>query len=244
MAKKKTEIINEEIVETPAVEEAPKKKRGRPRKNPELSNEIKETADKVVEEIKETADDVKEAAQEAAEDIKEAAEETKSKAQVADQKLPVDGFDRRDKSEASVEADQPLKTKADEFQEKWNSAKDLTEEFEKEDIEKNSAYAVLGYFGILVLIPIIFAPNSKYARFHANQAVILFIMNTVYLLVAAGVIALLALAGKVAAIIAGLIFALLSLVIFVMWAKGLSNAASGRAKKLPLIGEYEIIDVD
>ncbi|MBQ0014297.1 MAG: hypothetical protein KBS82_03125 [Oscillospiraceae bacterium] len=237
MAKKKTEIINEEIVETPAVEEAPKKKRGRPRKNPELSNEIKETADKVVEEIKETADDVKETAQ-------EAAEETKSKAQVADQKLPVDGFDRRDKSEASVEADQPLKTKADVFQEKWNSAKDLTEEFEKEDIEKNSAYAVLGYFGILVLIPIIFAPNSKYARFHANQAVILFIMNTVYLLVAAGVIALLALAGKVAAIIAGLIFALLSLVIFVMWAKGLSNAASGRAKKLPLIGEYEIIDVD
>ena len=216
MAKKKTEIINEEIVETPAVEEAPKKKRGRPRKNPELSNEIKETADKVVEEIKETADDVKEAAQEAAEDIKETAEETKSKAQ----------------------------EKADVFQEKWNSAKDLTEEFEKEDIEKNSAYAVLGYFGILVLIPIIFAPNSKYARFHANQAVILFIMNTVYLLVAAGVIALLALAGKVAAIIAGLIFALLSLVIFVMWAKGLSNAASGRAKKLPLIGEYEIIDVD
>ena len=54
MAKKKTEIITEEIVETPAVEEAPKKKRGRPRKNPELSNEIKETADKVVEEIKET----------------------------------------------------------------------------------------------------------------------------------------------------------------------------------------------
>lgn len=216
MAKKKTEIINEEIVETPAVEEAPKKKRGRPRKNPELSNEIKETADKVVEEIKETADDVKEAAQEAAEDIKETAEETKSKAQ----------------------------EKADVFQEKWNSAKDLTEEFEKEDIEKNSAYAVLGYFGILVLIPIIFAPNSKYARFHANQAVILFIMNTVYLLVAAGIIALLALAGKVAAIIAGLIFALLSLVIFVMWAKGLSNAASGRAKKLPLIGEYEIIDVD
>ena len=114
----------------------------------------------------------------------------------------------------------------------------------KEDIEKNSAYAVLGYFGILVLIPIIFAPNSKYARFHANQAVILFIINAVYLLVASGIIALLALAGKAAAIIAGLIFALFSLVIFVMWAKGLSNAASGRAKKLPLIGEYEIIDVD
>ncbi len=210
MAKKKTEIITEEIVETPAVEEAPKKKRGRPRKNPEtVVNEVKETVDKATEKIKEEA-------QEASEDIKEAATETKTKAQ----------------------------EKADEFQEKWNSAKDLTEEFEKEDIEKNSAYAVLGYFGILVLIPIIFAPNSKYARFHANQAVILFIMNTVYLLVAAGVIALLALAGKAAAIIAGLIFALLSLVIFVMWAKGLSNAASGRAKKLPLIGEYEIIDVD
>ena len=216
MAKKKTETpvikdtIKEEVVETPAIDEAPKKKRGRPKKNPEtVVNEVKETVDKATEKIKEEA-------QEASEDIKEVATETKTKAQ----------------------------EKADEFQEKWNSAKDLTEEFEKDDIEKNSAYAVLGYFGILVLIPIIFAPNSKYARFHANQAVILFIINAVYLLAASGIIALLALAGKAAAIIAGLIFALLSLVIFVMWAKGLSNAASGRAKKLPLIGEYEIIDVD
>lgn len=208
MAKKKTETVTEEVVkekvkevaDTP-VEEAPKKKRGRPKKNPNaVVAETKETVDKTTEQ---TTEQIKEEFQETA-----------------------------------------TKTKADEFQEKWNSAKDLTEEFDKEDIEKNSAYAVLGYFGILVLIPIIFAPNSKYARFHANQAVILFVMNAVYLFVAAGIIALFALASKAAAIIVGLIFALLSLAIFVMWAKGLSNAASGRAKKLPLIGDYEIIDVD
>lgn len=198
-----------------------------------------ETIEQVVEEVKEeapkkkrgrprkNADEIKETAEKAAEEIKEAAKEA-----------------AEETKEAAQEAKSKAQEKADEFQEKWNSVKDETEEFDKEDIEKNSAYAVLGYFGILVLIPIIFAPNSRFARFHANQAIILFIMTTVYALVAGGVVALLALAGKGLAILFGIIFTLLSLVIFVMWAKGLSNAASGRARKLPIIGEYEIIDVD
>lgn len=198
-----------------------------------------ETIEQVVEEVKEeapkkkrgrprkNADEIKETAEKAAEEIKEAAKEA-----------------AEETKEAAQEAKSKAQEKADEFQEKWNSVKDETEEFDKEDIEKNSAYAVLGYFGILVLIPIIFAPNSRFARFHANQAIILFIMTTVYALVAGGVVALLALAGTGLAILFGIIFTLLSLVIFVMWAKGLSNAASGRARKLPIIGEYEIIDVD
>ena len=81
MAKKKTETpvikdtIKEEVVETPAIDEAPKKKRGRPKKNPEtVVNEVKETVDKATEKIKEEA-------QEASEDIKEVATETKTKAQ-------------------------------------------------------------------------------------------------------------------------------------------------------------------
>lgn len=198
-----------------------------------------ETIEQVVEEVKEeapkkkrgrprkNADEIKETAEKATEEIKEAAKEA-----------------AEETKEAAQEAKSKAQEKADEFQEKWNSVKDETEEFDKEDIEKNSAYAVLGYFGILVLIPIIFAPNSRFARFHANQAIILFIMTTVYALVAGGVVALLALAGTGLAILFGIIFTLLSLVIFVMWAKGLSNAASGRARKLPIIGEYEIIDVD
>ena len=40
--------------------------------------------------------------------------------------------------------------------------------------------AVLAYFGILVLIPILAAKESKFARFHANQGLILLITGVAY----------------------------------------------------------------
>lgn len=46
---------------------------------------------------------------------------------------------------------------------------DNTSEFEQEDINQNKVMAVLAYIGILVLVPLLAAPNSKYARYHVNQ---------------------------------------------------------------------------
>ncbi|MDR0990739.1 MAG: hypothetical protein LBL92_05205, partial [Propionibacteriaceae bacterium] len=43
-----------------------------------------------------------------------------------------------------------------------------------EDIQKNKGMAVLSYIGILVLIPLLAAKNSSYARFHAGQGLTLF----------------------------------------------------------------------
>jgi|GEM_PF-4342849 len=49
-----------------------------------------------------------------------------------------------------------------------NKTADLTDQFDKADVEQNKVMAILAYFGILVLIPILAAKDSKFARFHAQ----------------------------------------------------------------------------
>ena len=50
---------------------------------------------------------------------------------------------------------------------------DTTNQFSSEDIRQNKGFAVLSYIGLLVLIPIFGASRSPFARFHANQGVVL-----------------------------------------------------------------------
>ena len=69
-------------------------------------------------------------------------------------------------------------TQSGNFQEtinKYMQTEDNTSEFEQEDINQNKVMAVLAYIGILVLVPLLAAPNSKYARYHVNQGLLLFI---------------------------------------------------------------------
>lgn len=110
---------------------------------------------------------------------------------------------------------------------------DYTNQFETNDIEQNKVMAVLAYIGILFLVPLLAAPQSKFARFHANQGLILFIVEAI-LGVIAGACIFIPIAGK---IIAGV----LGLAIFVLIILGIVNAASGKGKELPLIGKFRII---
>ena len=52
-----------------------------------------------------------------------------------------------------------------------NNAADTTVQFNKTDIEQNKVMAILAYFGILVLIPIFAAKESKFARCHLGYFV-------------------------------------------------------------------------
>ncbi len=110
---------------------------------------------------------------------------------------------------------------------------DYTAQFDPNDIQQNKLMAVLAYIGILFLIPLLAAPNSKYARFHANQGLVLFIVD-----IAVGIVStILMFIPIVGAIIGGL----LGLAIFIFLIMGIVNAASGKAKELPLIGKIRIL---
>lgn len=121
-----------------------------------------------------------------------------------------------------------------------NNAADTTAQFNKTDIEQNKVMAILAYFGILVLIPIFAAKESKFARFHSNQGLVLCIAailyGVAYSILSAVILAIswrlyfvISLLGLV-----GVVFAVLAVI-------GIINAANGKAKELPVIGKFKIL---
>ncbi|MBQ2742647.1 MAG: zinc ribbon domain-containing protein [Oscillospiraceae bacterium] len=126
-----------------------------------------------------------------------------------------------------------------------NKTPDTTMEFDSHDIEQNKAMAILAYLGILVLIPIFAAPQSKFARYHANQGLILAIIEVIYgfayfvlsfLLFSILPWRMWGLATFLLGIVglAGIIFLALLII-------GIMNASQGKAKELPVIGKYRIL---
>ncbi len=118
-----------------------------------------------------------------------------------------------------------------------NNTADTTYEFSADDIQKNKGMAVLAYIGIFVLIPLFAAKESRFARYHTNQGLVLLIVNIAYNILS-GLVALL-FSGPLSIISA--IFKLFSLVLLALMIIGIVNAANGRAKELPVIGRYTLL---
>lgn len=106
---------------------------------------------------------------------------------------------------------------------------DSTSEFFQDDIDANKVYAVLAYIGILFLVPLLAAKESKFAQFHANQGIVLFIAGII-----CGAVNIIPILGQIVSIIAGVVLAVFAIM-------GIVNAATGKAKELPLIGQIKLI---
>lgn len=61
-----------------------------------------------------------------------------------------------------------------------SGARDFTADYDPRDIQENRGWGILSYLGFLVLIPIFAARNSYFARFHANQGLVLFLFYACY----------------------------------------------------------------
>lgn len=96
------------------------------------------------------------------------------------------------------------------------------------DIEQNKTMAGLAYF--IFFLPLLACPESKFGRYHANQALLLVIL---------------ALGGSVILgmipIIGWVLLPIFGLAVFVLAIMGLINGFGGKVKELPLIGKYRII---
>ena len=125
-----------------------------------------------------------------------------------------------------------LNEKFDEF----NNTNDSTDEFDSADIEQNRIIAVFAYLSWLVLVPIFAAKDSKFARFHANQGLVLAIVE-IFCGIVLGFFSNLPLVGWIFSLV-GSLFGLVCLVFAVL---GIVNAAGGRAKDLPIIGKFRIL---
>lgn len=131
------------------------------------------------------------------------------------------------------------------FEEKFqnlNNTADMTSQFDPRDIQNNKVMAILAYFGILVLIPIFAAKESKFARFHANQGLILFIAGIAYS-IAYNIIVAILLSISWRLYWVSYILSLVWLFFLVLAIIGIINAAQGKAKELPLVGSFKILKV-
>lgn len=127
--------------------------------------------------------------------------------------------------ESPVQQNQPIDL-SEKFNE-FNNTADTTSEYDAQDIEKNKVMAVLAY--ILFFIPLLAAKDSKFARFHTNQGLVLFLGGII-----ASVVAVIPVIGWIVAPIAGLVITVLAVI-------GIINALNGRAKELPVIGKFKIL---
>lgn len=124
--------------------------------------------------------------------------------------------------------------------EQINNTPDTTAEFSSEDIQQNKVMAILAYFGLLVLVPIFGAKDSKFARYHANQGLILFLAAIAYSIATSILTSILiAISWRLAFL--STIFSLVSIAFLVLMVLGIINAANGKAKELPIIGKFKLL---
>ena len=99
----------------------------------------------------------------------------------------------------------------------------------RNDIENNKVFAILAY--ILFFIPLLTAKESKFAMYHANQGLILFLTALAVNIV-----------GSVIPVLGWLfILPIGNLAVIILALLGILTAAKGEFKPLPLIGNFKIL---
>lgn len=113
---------------------------------------------------------------------------------------------------------------------------DHTAEYTQQDVQNGKAMSILCYIGILVLIPLFAEKNNKYVRFHVNQGFVLFVIE-----IALGIISAIFAFIPFVGIAITALASLASLATLALAILGIVNAASDKAKELPLIGSLKFV---
>jgi len=94
------------------------------------------------------------------------------------------------------------------------------------DVADNKILAIIGYLGILCLVPLLGKKESKYCQFHGKQGLVLFIAWVVV-----NIVAVVPFLGWLIAFFGNIACLILMIV-------GILNASKGEMKELPVLGEY------
>lgn len=104
------------------------------------------------------------------------------------------------------------------------------------EIEDGKVMGILAY--ILFLIPLFAARDKKFAMFHTEQAIILWIA---FILIYIVMMVLTIVVNQISSTL-GCVVSILGilpwLAYLVLWVMGLLNAIGGKVKELPVIGKY------
>jgi uncharacterized membrane protein len=105
------------------------------------------------------------------------------------------------------------------------------------DAETNKVFGILAYFFFFCFVPIIVAKDSPYAKYHANQGLVLFLAEiATFIITGAFVFLPFGLGLLVYYLHLALLLVFLGLAIY-----GILNAAAGKCVPLPFIGGIKIL---
>ncbi len=110
------------------------------------------------------------------------------------------------------------------------------------DIEKNKGKAVFCYLTVLWLIPFLMWRDSRFVKFHINQGFNLLICE-ICLVVVDRLLGFLLGPGLLLGIW-GFVYSIGSLILMVFVVLGIINAINGQTKKLPIIGDWNFLNLD
>ena len=120
---------------------------------------------------------------------------------------------------------------------------DKTSEFNKNDIAENKVISCFAYMGLLFVMPLWGASDSPFARFHANQGMVLFINEMVLsiMVFVSHILVMCNVLPDAMRVVRTVLLLILYLMMFIFVIFGMVNALRGKAKELPLIGSIRII---
>jgi uncharacterized membrane protein len=109
-----------------------------------------------------------------------------------------------------------------------------------EDVDQNRIFGILAYLGIFVLVPVIVAKDSPFAKYHANQGLTLFLAEialSVFLAIVNIIVySVLPILHYLTALLE-----FVYLVPLVLAILGIINAAQGKCVPLPVIGGIKLL---
>ncbi len=109
-----------------------------------------------------------------------------------------------------------------------------------EDVDQNRIFGILAYLGIFVLVPVIVAKDSPFAKYHANQGLVLFLIEIV-LSVSLAIVNIIVYSVLPILHILTALLEFVYLVPFVLVILGIINAAQGKCVPLPVIGGIKLL---
>ena len=114
------------------------------------------------------------------------------------------------------------------------------------DAQANKAMGILAYLGILVLVPLFAAKESQFARYHANQGLVLAIAEVAFGIIYSIIVGILT--GLLLSTGAWGLWSVLTTILGLLWLFflvlaiiGIVNAVNGRCRPLPLIGRITLL---
>lgn len=115
---------------------------------------------------------------------------------------------------------------------------DFTNDYDQAEVQQNKVMAFLGYIPPLFFLPLCCTQGSKYARFHANQGLVLLI---VYAAVSVVVGIMSAIFTAIGVGFVGTLFGALEIVPVLLSVFGIVNTCKGKTRELPVIGGIRIL---